>query len=71
MLVLGLIMFAALLILILATAFFFIVGDLASHSTIWAYQVCTATGPLCNHPEWIGIAAGIVAALHVINRTRS
>ena len=35
--------------------------------TPWAHNVCSAAGPFCNHPEWLGYGAGGFVVLAVLS----
>jgi hypothetical protein len=64
-------MWGLLLLLVVAAGLSYVAGGLQGHGFIWAYQVCSATAGLCDHPDWAILAAGCVGlAYFVLSRIR-
>jgi hypothetical protein len=51
-----------------ATALFFIAGDLYGHGSAFARDVCSLSRTLCDHPAWGLAATGIMGAVHLLLR---
>jgi hypothetical protein len=60
------VMWGLLLLLIVWAGLANVVGGLQSLGVRWAYQVCVATGPLCDHPGWLAIAAASTAVAYAV-----
>jgi hypothetical protein len=60
--------FGLLLILIAATGMFYAAGQLHGHGSGWAMDVCHHAGFFCDHPQWTGVAAGVVWLCYIMLR---
>ncbi len=57
-----------LIILAVATCTFYIAGDLYTHGSAWARDVCSLSRDLCDHPTWSALATGVVGVIYLILR---
>ncbi len=57
-----------LIVSVIATATFYVAGDLSMHGSRWAMDVCGSAGTLCDHPLWAAIASAAIAALYAVLR---
>jgi hypothetical protein len=49
--------------LAVATALLLVAGTQSSLEAPWAVQLCDRAGNLCQHPEWTGLAGGLMAVV--------
>lgn len=54
--------------LVAATVLFFFAGAQSALDTPWALAVCDAASNFCRHPEWTGIAGGLMAVVYLALR---
>lgn len=52
--------FGLLFILVAATGTFYVAGQLYGHGSSWATDVCYQAHFFCEHPQWLGVAAGVI-----------
>jgi hypothetical protein len=45
-----------------------VAGGLQGHGVVWAYKVCSVTGGICDHPDWVAIAAGCLGLGYLVLR---
>ncbi len=59
--------FAAVMLLMLAaaTVLFFVAGMHSALDAPWALQVCDKAANFCRHPEWTGVAGGLMAVIYL------
>ena len=57
-----------LIILAVATVMFYVAGDLSSHGSAWARDVCSLSEALCENPSWGAIAAGVMGVIYFLLR---
>jgi hypothetical protein len=57
-----------LIILGVATASFYIAGDLSAHGSAWARDVCSLSRTLCDNPSWGAVATGGMAVIYFVLR---
>jgi hypothetical protein len=57
-----------LIILAVAACTFYIAGDLYTHGSAWARDVCSLSTQLCDNPAWGAIASGVMAAIYFMLR---
>ena len=50
-------LFKVFLILVVAAMTFYFAGDLAGHGIPVAADICASGGVLCQHPEYVAVAA--------------
>ena len=50
-------LFKVFLILVVAAMTFYFAGDLAGHGSPVAADICASGGVLCQHPEYVALAA--------------
>jgi hypothetical protein len=55
-------------ILGIATATFYIAGDLAVHGSAWARDVCFMSQSLCDRPGWAAAATAAMAVVYFVLR---
>jgi len=68
----AMIMWGPVLLLVVTAGLTHVAGGLQGQGVRWAYQVCLTTGGLCDHPDWLAIAAACAAlAYFVLNRIRA
>jgi hypothetical protein len=58
-----------LIILAVTTVTFYVAGDLYSHGSAWARDVCSLSSELCDQPGWSAIATGVVAVIYFVLRS--
>jgi len=51
-------MWGLFLLLVFATGLAYVAGGLQGQGVRWAYQVCAATGGLCDHADWGALTTG-------------
>ncbi len=54
------------IILGVATAMFYVAGDVYSQGSPWAREVCALSEQLCTHPLWGAVATGVAAVLFLL-----
>jgi hypothetical protein len=57
-----------LFMLVAATAMLVVAGMQSPLDTPWAVQLCAGAANFCNHPEWTGVAAGLMAVVYLAVR---
>lgn len=62
------IMWGLVLLLVASAGLAHVAGGLQSLGVIWAYHICATTGGLCEHPDWLAIGAGGIAAAYLLLR---
>ena len=62
------IMWGLVLLLVASAGLAHVAGGLQSLGVIWAYRICATTGGLCEHPDWLVIGAGGIAAAYLLLR---
>jgi hypothetical protein len=62
--------FAAAMLFMLAasTALFLMAGMHSALEAPWALQVCDSVGNFCRHPEWTGMAGGLMTVIYLAVR---
>jgi hypothetical protein len=60
--------FGLLLALIAATGTFYVAGQLYSHGSSWAIDVCYHAQFLCDGPHWLALATGLAWIWYVMLR---
>lgn len=59
-------MFPLILGLLGACGLFYFAGATRYSGWAWSYELCHQGAPLCDHPHWLLIAAGIAIAIAMI-----
>jgi hypothetical protein len=62
------VMWGLLLLLIVAAGLGQVAGGLQGQGVVWAYKDCSVTGGICDHPDWVAIAAGCLGLGYLVLR---
>jgi hypothetical protein len=59
-------MFLLILVLLGATGIYYVAGATQYSGWYWSSLLCQQSGPLCDHPNWLLVAASLAIALAMV-----